>query len=545
MGAMDYLAPNFVPIFRRRAELLQRLRDNPSQVPHLKAYYKQNPIAMVCDWGMTTDPRNIERGLPALVPFVPFAKQIEWMQWLLDRWMAGEGGLTEKTRDMGCSVCAMSLFAAIAVTHRDFVAGVGSRKEMLVDAVGNPSTLFFKARTFLRYLPEEFRGGWRESDKLRNAHMKISIPETESVIIGEAGDDIGRGGRTSIYLVDEKAHLRNQDSVEMSLSQTTRCQIDLSSVKGMANNFAEKRHSGRVPVFTFHWRDDPRKDDAWYARECARLPAVIVAQEIDINYNASQENIVIPSEWVQAAVDAHLIIADLAGEQWDKVGGLDVADEGNDLCAYTARVGAVLVHAEDWSGIGSDPFQTAVKAFHISDTLGVNKFRYDADGLGASVRGDARVINENRVAERGTLDAQIEVVGHWGSGAVVNKEDFVIAPDHNSGHVGRTNDDFFENYKAQSWWELRKRFENTYGWVRMGRVADPGECISISSTIPALAKLQQELSQAKYKLSSKGKIQIEKQPKGTKSPNLADSAVIAFAPIERGGKSVGVLLGKR
>lgn len=534
---MDYLAPNFVPIFKRRAELLQRLRENPSQVPNLKAYYKQNPIAMVCDWGMTTDPRNIERGLPALVPFVPFPRQIEWMQWLLDRWRNGEGGLTEKTRDMGCSVCAMSLFSAIAVTHRDFVAGVGSRKEMLVDAVGNPSTLFFKARTFLRYLPEEFRGGWRESDKLRNSHMKISIPDTESVIIGEAGDDIGRGGRTSIYLVDEKAHLRNQDSVEMSLSQTTRCQIDLSSVKGMANNFAEKRHSGRVPVFTFHWRDDPRKDDAWYKRECARLPAVIVAQEIDINYNASQENIVIPSDWVQAAVDAHLLLPQIAQVGLPRVGGLDVADEGQDLCAYAGRYGSVLQHVEDWSGQGSDPFQTAVKAFHISDLLGIQKFRYDADGIGASVRGDSRVINEGRDWNR-----QIDVEGHWGSGSVVNKTEFAIAPDDTGGNIGRTNDDFFENYKAQSWWSLRKRFENTYAWVRQGRECDPAECISISSSVANLAKLQQELSQAKYKLSTRGKIQIEKQPKGTKSPNMADAVVIAFAPLDNSGKSFGVLL---
>lgn len=533
---MDYLSPDFVPIFKRRTEMLQRLRADPSQVPLILQHYKANPIAMVCDWGMTTDPRNIERGLPALVPFVPFPKQIEWMQWLLDRWRNGEGGLTEKTRDMGCSVCAMSLFSAIAVTHRDFVAGVGSRKEMLVDAIGNPSTLFFKARTFLRYLPEEFRGGWRESDKLRNSHMKISIPNTESVIIGEAGDDIGRGGRTSVYLVDEKAHLRNQDSVEMSLSQTTRCQIDLSSVKGMANNFAEKRHSGRVPVFTFHWRDDPRKDDAWYARECARLPAVIVAQELDINYSAAQENIVIPSDWVQAAIDAHLVIPALAASgASDRLGGLDVADEGEDLNAFASRLGVVLTYSEDWSGKASDIFATTAQAVQICDTLGLDKFRYDADGIGAGVRGDARVINTSR-------KNKIEVEEHRGSGAVVNKDDFAIDPDHANGHKGRTNDDFFENYKAQAWWSLRRRFERTYGWVRNGRECDPADCISISSSIKELGKLQQELSQAKYKASNSGKIMIEKKPKGTKSPNRADSVVIAYAPIEMGGRSFGMLL---
>lgn len=537
---MDYLQPYFVPIFRKRAEMYRRLQANPGMLPALKAHYRANPIDMVCDWGMTTDPRNIERGLPALVPFVPFPKQIEWMHWILQNWKDGKGGLTEKTRDMGCSVCAMSLFAAIALTNRDFVAGVGSRKEMLVDAVGNPSTLFFKARTFLRYLPGEFRGGWRESAKAHNSHMKIEIPETGSTIIGEAGDDIGRGGRTSIYLVDEKAHLRNQDSVEMSLSQTTRCQIDLSSVKGMANNFAEKRHSGRVPVFTFHWRDDPRKDQAWYEREVARLPAVIVAQEIDINYNASQENIVIPSDWVQAAVDAHILIPAIAKARLGfKGGGLDVADEGADLNAYAAVNGVVLTFNDDWSGKDSDVFATTEKAFQLSDLNQITEFRYDADGLGASVRGDARIINTEM---RGAGQQQITVVEHRGSGAVVNKEDFAIDPDHVGGHVGRTNDDFFYNFKAQAWWDLRRRFEKTYAWVRHGRACNPEECISLSSTIKDLAKLQQELSQAKYKAEKGGKIIIDKKPKGTKSPNRADSVVIAYAPVEKGGQAFGMLL---
>jgi hypothetical protein len=33
------------------------------------------------------------------------------------------------------------------------------------------------------------------------------------------------------------------------------------------------------PVFTFHWRSDPRKDDEWYRKECEKIDnPVIVAQ---------------------------------------------------------------------------------------------------------------------------------------------------------------------------------------------------------------------------------------------------------------------------
>lgn len=525
---MDYKNPDYTAIFRRRAAMLQRLRSNPdNMLPGLRAYYKSNPIDFVSDWGMTTDPRNLELGRPVLIPFVPFAKQREWMQWLLDRWKAGENGLTEKTRDMGCSVAALSLFATLALFHRDFVAGLGSRKESLIDGVGDPNTLMHKARTFLKYVPEEFRGGWSDTNRVASSHMKIIIPQTGSVIIGEAGDNIGRGGRTSITLLDESAHNRNQEAIDMSLSQTTRCRIDLSSVNGTDNAFAEKRFSGRVPVFTFPWRDDPRKDQAWYEREKARLPAVIVAQEIDIDYNASKEGILIPGVWVQAAINSIAVIG--AAADPTRVSGLDVADRGEDTNAQAFRIGITLDHLEEWTGQESDLFATSERAALSCDVRGFKRLRFDADGMGAGVRGDMRVINE-RPARK---DAQIEAVEHQGSGKVVNPKAFAIEPDLKNGHAGRTNEDFFQNYKAQSWWSLRVRFEKTYKWVVKGIACDPAECINIPDTLPYLGQLQQELSRPTYGIAETGKIKVDKAPDGTKSPNLADSVVIAFAPTER------------
>lgn len=533
---MDYLAPNYSDIFRTRATRLDRLRKDPSLLLSIKAHYRANPIQFVSDWGMTTDPRNIERGLPALIPFVPFGRQIEWMQWLLERWAGGENGLTEKTRDMGCSVAAMSLFSTLALFNRDFVAGVGSRKEALVDGVGDPNTLFHKAHTFLKYLPVEFRGGWSDSDKAARSHMKIFIPHTGSVIIGEAGDNIGRGGRASIYLLDESAHNRNQEAVDMSLSQTTRCRIDLSSVNGSNNAFAEKRFSGRVPVFTFHWRDDPRKTPEWYEREKARLPAVIVAQEIDIDYNASQENIIIPSAWVQCAIDAHLKLGPAADAT--RLGALDVADEGQDKNAFAFRHGILLETMDEWAGLGSDIFATSERAAALCDSAGVSMLRYDADGLGAGVRGDMRIINA-RPNRQGK--AEIDAIEHRGSAAVVDPDAYVIEPDFRNGHNGRRNGDFFANYKAQSWWALRTRFEKTWKVIERGESFPAHECISISSRVAKLAQLQQELSQPTYSIDESGKIKVNKKPgskssgkgtktSGSKSPNLADAVVIAFAP---------------
>jgi phage terminase large subunit len=60
-------------------------------------------------------------------------------------------------------------------------------------------------------------------------------------------------------LVDEAAHLERPELIEASLSQTTNCRIDMSSVRGMANPFAAKRWAGKVEVFIFDWREDPRR----------------------------------------------------------------------------------------------------------------------------------------------------------------------------------------------------------------------------------------------------------------------------------------------
>lgn len=50
-------------------ERLQRIRQNPEILPVLKQFYRTNPAQFIIDWGMTTDPRNIDYGLPVTIPF--------------------------------------------------------------------------------------------------------------------------------------------------------------------------------------------------------------------------------------------------------------------------------------------------------------------------------------------------------------------------------------------------------------------------------------------------------------------------------------------
>lgn len=520
----DFRKPDYTAVFEWRMERLERIRKAPEMLPALREFYRTNPAQFIIDWGMTTDPRNLDFGLPVSIPFLLFPKQEEWINWIMDRRKGLENGLTEKSREMGLSWTSIGLACSLCLFNKEMVIGFGSRKEEYVDSTGSPKALFWKARKFVEMLPVEFRGGWNY--KKHAPYMRVEFPESGSVITGEAGDNIGRGDRTTLYFVDEAAFLKRPQLIEASLSQTTRCRIDLSSVNGMANPFAQKRHSGKIPVFTFHWRSDPRKDDEWYRKECDKIDnPVVVAQELDLNYNASAEGVLIPNEWVQAAVDAHIKLG--IQPTGKRLGAMDVADEGRDKNSFSTRLGFLLENVREWSGVGSDIYQSVEKVFGYCDKDNLEEYRFDEDGLGAGVRGDARAINELRSAASRPM---ILATPFRGSGGVFDPEDEAVRGDN--GQNARLNKDFFANAKAQSWWHLRKLFRNTYRAVVEGMDYDPDEIISISSTMKSKDKLIIELSQPTYSINGVGKISVNKQPDGTKSPNLADSVMINYAPMD-------------
>jgi len=523
----DFKNPDYPAVFRWRIDKLAKIRANPKLLPALSAHYKNNPADFIIDWGCTFEPRNIERGLPALIPFILFDKQREWVDWFMDKWQHQQSGLVEKSRDMGMSWLTVAMAATLCLFNDGVVAGFGSRKEEYVDKIGAPKALFWKARMFLKYLPHEFQGGWDE--KKHAPHMRILFPETGSAMTGEAGDGIGRGDRCSFYFVDESAFLERPKLVDAALSQTTNCRIDLSSVNGMGNPFAQKRHGGKVDVFIFDWHEDPRKDDVWYAKQVAELDPVVIAQEIDRNYNASVDGAFIPSSWVQAAIDAHIKLG--IEPSGVTLGALDVADTGRDLNAYAGRHGIILTHLDKWKGTTVDDiFGTTQRAVNLAENLGHEYFLYDSDGLGAGVRGDARVINEQRQAD--SLP-EIPAKQFRGSDAVTCPDD----PVNPGVDDGRRNRDYFANAKAQWWWSLRKRFDATYKAVN-GAEFDPDELISLSSDLALLSELTTELSQPAYRFNGAGKMVISKAPEGVASPNLADAIMMCFSGY-RDSKAMG------
>ena len=511
----DFKNPDYSSVFNQRSQRLLKIRQDDELKKHLCVYYRNNIVQFIDDWGVTYDPRNIERNLPAIIPFVLFDRQKEWIDELMWCWQNQKPLASVKSRDMGLSWLSVAAACSICLFYKGVSIGFGSRKEEYVDKIGQPKSIFFKLRMFMVNLPPEFRGGF--DIKKHSPFMRLEVPASSSIITGECGDGIGRGDRQSIYIVDEAAFLPRPQLTESSLSATTNCRIDISTPNGSDNPFADKVRNPKYKTFIFHWRDDPRKDIDWYNKQIEELDPVTVAQEIDIDFNASKEGIVIPSAWVQSAIDAHEKLGiEITGE---RCGAYDVADRGIDLNAFCGGQGILIDHLELWSGkeATDDIFESVERCFMTCDMNGYESFRYDGDGLGAACKGDARVINERR---KNDGQKEINVNIFCGSHAVVDPKFEMVK--------GRKNVDMFANHKAQSWWHLRLLFRNVHRAVN-GKSYDPDEIISLSSKIKGLEKLTTELSQPTYSLKN-GKILVDKQPDGSKSPNAADSVMIYFSP---------------
>lgn len=522
--------PNYQEEFRRRLINRNKLIQNPELQQKINKFYSSHPVEWINDWCVTFDPRA-EKPKPRLMPFLLFPRQVDFVHYILGCLQDKESGLIEKSRDMGATWLCCAISAWLWLYRPGTVIGWGSRKESYVDKMGDPKAIFPKIRQILENLPPwMLPEGYKAS--VHAVYMRIVNPVNLCAIIGEAGESMGRGGRTSIYFKDESAHYEHPEMIEAALGDNTDVQIDMSSVNGTANVFYRRRQAGEVwhpdtpstpgktRVFIFDWRDNPLKNEQWYEsrRKKAESEGLlhIFAQEVDRDYSGSVERVIIKAEWVKAAIDAHIKLN--FSDDGMRVAGQDVADGGGDKNALAIAYGVVLRHVEHWGGEAGDAARAAIPSC-IEHR--VSEIYYDSIGVGAGFKTEI-----NNMKERGNFPASIRVFPWNGGGEVLEPDEHIIRGDSQSP----TNYDQYANLKAQGWWRLRARFYKTYRAIVHGDVYAPEELISLDSRMPHLHQLCMELTQAIHKYNTKGKTLVDKKPAGSLSPNLADAVVIAFNP---------------
>lgn len=455
----------------------------------------------------TYDPRK----KPAMLPFILFPKQEEYLRWRNERRARKEHGLVEKSRDMG-----LSYLNVLSQTHswlfeQGYSGLMTSRKEMLVDRRGDPSSIFEKIRIILRYLPQWMLPEGFNWD-VHDNYMRLINPENGSVITGESGSQAGRGARSSVCDWDEVAFAERPEMIDAALSQNSDVIIYTSTPNGIGNLFYRKRFSNKIPVFTVSWRDHPEKDEEWYKRQQNNLDPIILAQEVDLDYTASSEGIYIPAKWVQAAiaqgtVDNPLPMIPPIGEN---VAALDVASAGQNRTVFGARKGNVVYFIKDWHGLN-----TTQSAYEVRDLMiekGCTHLTYDSDGIGG------------------------ELANSW----VGEDLEFTLYPFHGNGTPtervwegeDKTSKQKFRNARAEAWGCLRDRFKKTYENFHGIKTHPIEELISIPNHPTLIA----QLSVPKYKRDAQGRYLIESKEdmrkRGVESPDFADFAALLFAPVE-------------
>lgn len=485
----DWRNPDYDAVLQERAERLEYLREHPEELPALKAFYKANLVEFVNDWGMTFDPRNAEIGLPTTIPFVLFPRQKEFLDWLLARWKSREDGLVEKSRDMGVTWLCVAFSVWLLLFWDGTVTGFGSRKEEYVDKIGDPKSIFEKIRKFIDLLPEEFHPvGW--DSKKHAPFMRAINPETEAAIVGEAGDNIGRGNRTSIYFKDESAFYEHPDAIDAALSQTSNVKIDVSTPNGAGNPFYRKRHGGKIPVFVFDWREDPRKDARWYQKQKETLDSVIVAQEIDRDYEASVANAYITGEEVRGAMGR-------GPSEVQPMGGLrvgvDVARYGNCKTVISFRQGRVLLKQIPLSKLNTVAVASRVKTeveAYTSIGIVLEQIAVDVIGVGAGVADVMRGWFPDRMLTNGMTE-QIVV-------------DVVVSERMSNG----------QDYNLRAF-----MYRQGKEWLKTG-------------SIPRDPDLQTDLTALQFEYRG-GELLIESKEdalaRGIKSPDYSDSFLLTFA----------------
>lgn len=270
-----------------RIKFLSQVKTNKGLAHAERMLCKKSIIYFINTWCDTYDPRIEIRHRP----FLLWDFQEETLDWLNQRYLNQEVGIIEKSRDMGVTWIASAFILWKWIFESGFSALFGSRKEDLVDDKTIDS-IFGKIRYNLYRLPWFLKPNMYV--KLNNgndadSYLKIVNPQNGNEIKGEStNDNFARGGRRSIVFLDEFAHVEHSDKIWQAVRDVADCIIPLSSANGKGNQFAKLRFGGNVPVLTLHWKRHPYKNESWYNARKLDMEPHQLAQELDIDYDASK-----------------------------------------------------------------------------------------------------------------------------------------------------------------------------------------------------------------------------------------------------------------
>lgn len=329
----------------RAGMLVQAERDRALR-QELLALAREDVLTGLCLFGCVFEPRDrldvrghiVAKGWLPLIPF-PF-------QAVLVRWLArvcavlpgspeaqkGRGdGVVEKARGMAFSWTVCAYLAQRWLFDHDFLAGVMSYKEDLVDRTGATDTLFFKVRANIgvesrvpAFRPLMVHGerlsvpirppswlipkGW--DHHVHDTHLVLTHPERTNVIQGYTTTRrTGTGARLTMMVIDEAAKFVSLRDAWEAASAVTDHRVagssaDMSYGTGFRDlaRWAEEANQRDLPGPSFlRLTPDahPERDARWRTETMARhagdeLARRAFAREYELDYEAGHGEFIYP-----------------------------------------------------------------------------------------------------------------------------------------------------------------------------------------------------------------------------------------------------------
>lgn len=276
-------------------------------------------------------------------------------------------------------------------------------------------------------------------------------------------------------------------------------------------------------IIVMNWRDNP-----WFPPELEKQRRYDYEHMSRAEYdhiwegafNDSVENSIIPAEWFDAAIDAHIKLG--FKPKGLKVVSHDPSDLGRDAKGLVYRYGNVFMDVKEKTD--GDVNDGCDWATDYAVSIGADLFTWDCDGLGVSLK--------RQVAE--AFEGKKIAVKMFKGSESPDDPDAIYQPDNRLDiSQSRTNRDTFRNKRAQFYWKLRDRFYATYRAVVKKEWVNPDELISVSSEIDCMDTFRSEVCRIPKKSNGRGLIQIMSKDEmlsqlKISSPNLADSAMMSL-----------------
>lgn len=240
------------------------------------------------------------------------------------------------------------------------------------------------------------------------------------------------------------------------------------------------------------------------------------------------DQVIIKRSWIMASINAHQKLG--IHPSGARRIGFDVADSGADKCASVASYGFMAHLVDEWKGGEDELLKSAGRVHALARHLNAS-IDFDSIGIGAYAGAHFQALNKEFLVH-------IPYYKFNAGGAVLHPEKRIDPKDPRSPK----NKDFYANIKAQAWWEVSKRFRNTFNAVTHGEKFADDEIIAIDPEVKHLDQLIDELSTPRKDFDNNGKSKVESKKDLDKreiaSPNLADAFVMAFAPRSGGAMRI-------